>query len=88
MGRFLGGKFLWCQISQRAVGSAVIILVSPAFDDYARFGKAGEDFTVQALVSEFIVKTFYIGLFPRGAKADIERLDLTFVPSSPGWLQR
>ena len=58
------GKLLRRQVTQGAVRSLLVIVLSPAFGDHGCFLKAGKDFAVQTLVAQFVVKALDVGLFP------------------------
>lgn len=57
----------------------VVILVPPLVDDCSGFGQAAEDFAVEALVSELVVKALDVTVLPGGTRLDVERLDLVLL---------
>lgn len=55
--------------------SFLIILDSPRLDQHFGFEQAAEDFPVEQLVAQLVVKALNVAVFPRAARRDIERLD-------------
>ena len=50
--------------------SDLVVVLSPAFDEYLGFLKGVEDFEVEQFISELAVEGFDIAVFPRTARLD------------------
>ena len=70
----LGCKSGWGHIFQSAVGAIVVVLFSPIFDDASSFLQSVEQITIQALLPKLAIKAFNIGILPRTARRDVDRL--------------
>ncbi len=51
----------------------VIVIQSPTIHNILCFGQAQKQFAIEAFISEFAVKRFYVSVFPRAARLDKQR---------------
>ena len=62
-------------ITQRTVGSQVVVFPSPVFDHDPSFGQRVEHLTVEALVAQSSMEALDKAVLPRATRIDVERLD-------------
>ncbi len=62
-------------VSQRTVGSQVVVFPPPVFDHDPSFGQRIEHLSVEALVAQPSVEALDKTVLPRAARIDVERLD-------------
>jgi hypothetical protein len=70
------------QIVQRIVWSALVVAVTPFFDDRSCLTQAREPFQVQALVSQFAVEAFDMSILNWLTRFDEEQLYTILVSPS------
>jgi hypothetical protein len=57
------------QVAERAVRALIVILISPLLKDDLRFQETAEEFPVQALVAQLVVKALDVAVLPRVSPA-------------------
>ena len=65
-------------IAESTVGSNPVVVLSPIFNDDARFAQIQQELSVQTFISKSAVETFDVAVLPRTAWIDIDRLDPVF----------
>lgn len=70
------------------MGSCGVVIRSPIFDDFPGAVQADKDIVVQALIPEFAVKAFDIGILSRFARLNEPQLDVVLVSPQVKRVQR
>ena len=66
-------------VTERTVGSDVVVMVAPIFDNDLRLFERVKHFTIQAFIAQTPIKAFVIAILPRASRLYKGRLHLQFM---------
>ena len=65
-------------IAESTVGSNPVVVLSPIFNDDARFAQIQQKLSVQTFISKSAVETFDVAVLPGASWINVDGFDLTF----------